>query len=408
MLRITVFYHLALLIAVVLLLDYFRRRAAASAFCHGAVGGLCAALLLGYLIGDFNCVFAVPVDGQLHYTPLCSDLRLFAQGLFIEGTLFLLGAAAILFRAQKKRFALAAALAAGLWGGVGIDALLWEPSALTVRREKIESEKITRPIRILFVTDIQADRIDDDTRRAFALIKKENADLILFGGDYLQYSRSSVVRENRPFDNLRGRYGLARNLGLDWNRFLREEKLTAPLGVWAVGGFLHEDRLAADWFAGTGVTFIGQSRTIPITDSLTLLALTASDCRAATEKGFRFPTLSPTEKPPFVVALGHVPSYALASPDADLLLAGHTHGGQVRIPFLGPIFTMTPGLPRSMASGSMTLRRADGSSNRLIVSNGVGMERSFAPRLRFACRPDFWVVDLVPKPAAAENKQSPK
>lgn len=399
MLRITVFYHLALLPAVVLLLDYFRRRTTAAAFFHGAAAGLASAMLLAFLIGDTNCTFAVPVGGRLNLTPLTSNLRLFTQGFFIEGTLFILGAAIFAFRAGKKRLGIFAGCAAILLAAVGVDAMIVEPTALVVRRTRIASDKISRPVRILFASDIQTDTLDDYSRRAFARMKEENADLILLGGDYLQYSRSSAVTEPPFWPNFRRQAGLARNLGEEFNRLLKEEKLSAPLGVYAVAGFPHEDRLAADWFALTGVTFVAHDGVVRLSDELSLICLTAAGSRAASTPGFVFPKVEKSAggKEPFTLMLGHVPSFALGRPNADLLLAGHTHGGQVRLPFFGPIFTMTPGLPRSMASGISTFTAADGRTGTLIVSNGVGMERAFAPKVRFLCRPDFWVVDLVPK-----------
>ena len=407
------------------LLVYFRRRTSVAALCHGGIFGLTAALGLGFLIGDFNCKFAVPVAGRLNVVPLTSDLRLFAQGLFLEGTLYLLGAGLLSFRAKKKALGVGAALLALIVGAVGVDALLIEPYALDVRKMSIESEKITKPIRIVFVSDVQSDRIGAYERQVFAQIKAQNADLILLGGDYVQLSRSSIVRENRPFDNRRGRFGLAKNLGDDWNRFLKEEKLAAPLGVYAVSGFPHEEKLAADWFAGTGVEYIEKSRALRLTDELALLALTGNDSRSAGEATFPLPTLlQESADSPFLIRLGHVPTHFFHPDRANLLLAGHTHGGQVRLPILGPIFTMTPNLPRFMASGHFRLPQdrlpqdrhsqtqhsqadvipSDGASADAIVSNGVGMERSFAPRVRFLCRPDFWVIELLPKGGFSQSQ----
>ncbi|HEX6202615.1 MAG TPA: hypothetical protein VF100_06400, partial [Thermoanaerobaculia bacterium] len=74
-----------------------------------------------------------------------------------------------------------------------------------------------------------------------------------------------------------------------------------------------------------------------------------------------------------------------------LLLAGHTHGGQVRLPGVGPLVTASR-VPRSWAAG----RTALADDRTLIVSRGIGMERGYAPQLRFLCRPELVVVDLEP------------
>ena len=61
------------------------------------------------------------------------------------------------------------------------------------------------------------------------------------------------------------------------------------------------------------------------------------------------------ERPPdvdeAVVLLYHMPDLAGRTPGVDLYLAGHTHGGQIRLPVLGPIFTASSA-PRRLARGT--------------------------------------------------------
>jgi predicted MPP superfamily phosphohydrolase len=73
----------------------------------------------------------------------------------------------------------------------------------------------------------------------------------------------------------------------------------------------------------------------------------------------------------------------------ELLLAGHTHGGQVRLPIVGAL-TTNSGLDRSRARG---LSRW-GTGSRLHVSAGVG-GNPFLPA-RFCCRPEATLLTLVP------------
>ena len=72
----------------------------------------------------------------------------------------------------------------------------------------------------------------------------------------------------------------------------------------------------------------------------------------------------------------------------DLVLAGHTHGGQVVMPFFGPVVTASR-LPRLFAGGLHDFRGTP-----LHVSRGVGMERGFSPPVRFLCPPEICVLDL--------------
>ena len=75
-----------------------------------------------------------------------------------------------------------------------------------------------------------------------------------------------------------------------------------------------------------------------------------------------------------------------------LVLAGHTHGGQLRLPGLGPLLTNCD-LPRSRARG---LSRGPSSQGRawLHVSAGLGTS-PYAP-VRLCCRPEATLLDLVP------------
>ncbi|HEX6869500.1 MAG TPA: metallophosphoesterase [Micromonosporaceae bacterium] len=81
----------------------------------------------------------------------------------------------------------------------------------------------------------------------------------------------------------------------------------------------------------------------------------------------------------------------MAADGFKLLLAGHTHGGQVCVPGVGALVTNC-GLDRRMAKG---LHRWPGSAAWLHVSAGLGTHPT-AP-VRFACRPEATLLTLVPR-----------
>jgi predicted MPP superfamily phosphohydrolase len=79
----------------------------------------------------------------------------------------------------------------------------------------------------------------------------------------------------------------------------------------------------------------------------------------------------------------------------ELLLAGHTHGGQVRLPSIGALVTNC-GIPRHMASGLHRYPGQDGADEPwLHVSAGLGTS-PYAP-VRFFCRPEATLLTLVPR-----------
>jgi predicted MPP superfamily phosphohydrolase len=77
------------------------------------------------------------------------------------------------------------------------------------------------------------------------------------------------------------------------------------------------------------------------------------------------------------------------SSNVDLTIAGHTHGGQIALPLLGPVFTSTR-LPRSVAAGGLH----DVAGNPIFVSTGVGVARMDAPQVRLLTRPAVGLVVL--------------
>lgn len=94
----------------------------------------------------------------------------------------------------------------------------------------------------------------------------------------------------------------------------------------------------------------------------------------------------------FQLVFRHGPDFILGDIGAELSVAGHTHGGQVQIPFFGPPITATS-VPREWAAGG---HWEPSPSHHVIISRGIGMERDSAPRFRVLCPPEIAVIDLVP------------
>lgn len=96
------------------------------------------------------------------------------------------------------------------------------------------------------------------------------------------------------------------------------------------------------------------------------------------------------------VGVTHAPYLALldgmVGDGVPLVLAGHTHGGQVCVPGYGALTTNCD-LPTEHASG-LFAHEADGRRGWVHVSAGVGMS-PFAP-FRFACPPEVSLLTLVP------------
>jgi predicted MPP superfamily phosphohydrolase len=317
-----------------------------------------------------------------------------AEGLTYHISAFLLLTAFLLFWKRRKLVAVFCGLLGLSIFGLGFDMLVWEPYHLAVEKYVIETPKLKKTLRIVFVADIQTDRIGSHERRTLKLIQKQHADLILLGGDYLQYYEGTPNVADLPerFDQL-----------------FQEIPLEAPLGVYAIAGNIGTN----DLFKNTGVEMVNDSTILenlgaeqgigPIDVVLLSLDDSAGDVG---ERGL-------TETGNFIVMAGHYPNYAIdgfrseryhndykgyrqAERAPDLMLAGHTHGSQAALPFYGPLKFFgdhfVEQIPRKMLSGMFKYDNG----GRLLVTRGSGMERGWAPRIRFCCRPEISVIDLVP------------
>jgi predicted MPP superfamily phosphohydrolase len=97
----------------------------------------------------------------------------------------------------------------------------------------------------------------------------------------------------------------------------------------------------------------------------------------------------------FTIGLTHAPYLevlrGLTLRGAELIFAGHTHGGQVRVPFIGALTTNSD-LPNKFARGTSGWR-FEGKDSILSVVAGLG-NSIFAP-VRFLCRPEVRLITLL-------------
>jgi predicted MPP superfamily phosphohydrolase len=295
-------------------------------------------------------------------------LLILSYAIFLHGFIVLTGIA-LIWRREFRGVAIASAVSAFLLGAIAIDAFFIEPYWLEVSRVQLKSPNLEQPLKIAVIADFQTDVWGDYQRDALRKVMEEKADLIMLAGDYLQEYHSE------PLEVLRQQF----------NVFLKEINFSAPLGVYAVGGDIEQQIEPQNWphnFAGLPVTVFTENKTIKLPG----MCVTGLTVGASRNLELRVP-----ECVGFHIALGHAPDFALSDIRADLLVAGHTHGGQVRLPFIGPIITFSK-VPRQWAAGVTKLP----GNRTLVVSRGIGMERGNAPRLRFLCRPELVVIEVLP------------
>jgi predicted MPP superfamily phosphohydrolase len=184
-----------------------------------------------------------------------------------------------------------------------------------------------------------------------------------------------------------------------FRRCMREIARVAPTfavkGNWDANYFPEVER-----FAGTGAT--------ELDGTVAHVKVAGVDVQVA-GVGFvdavrgLFPALGDLPKDGPAVMICH-PPYPDAVPAryasrVDLICAGHTHGGQVALPWYGALLTFSK-FGKRYERGLYALD----SGGFLYVSRGIGMEGFRMPRVRFCARPEVALIELVP---AAREETAP-
>lgn len=256
-----------------------------------------------------------------------------------------------------------------------------EPRLLQVREVTIASPKVTRPFSLLHTSDIQSAAIGPYEEKVFETIRRLKPDLILDTGDLLQPTPPLTYRTELPKVA-----ALFRTLDPPLGMYMVEGDTTGPIGkatVEETGGiaYLHS-----------------RSETIDVEGlRLRVFGLTLQDSTPSGSPAMRSKVASWLHEEPDTLSIvfGHRPDFILAMKELpiDLCLAGHTHGGQIRLPFIGPLITFTR-VPRDWARGFREVGRT-----RLNVSAEIGAEHADGvPSIRINCPPEVTLIRFVPAP----------
>ena len=245
-----------------------------------------------------------------------------------------------------------------------------EPMFLEVdRRELVFQEVGAREIRVAHVSDTQLIALGPREKEVVSAINAFEPHLIIFSGDYIAgpHDEATEIAAMRwILSNLRASHGIfATTSDSDTER--QRQLIFEDLPV----TYLLNKSTTVD-VEGVRVRVGGLNHLAP-----------------------RWSRMAKGSQPDelFLVAC-HTPDHAEETdrlvPDADAYLCGHTHGGQVQVPFFGPLVTMTTA-PRHVAAGGV-FETTGGMP--LLLSRGVGVEGDYAPRFRFWCRPHIFLLTL--------------
>lgn len=275
------------------------------------------------------------------------------------------------------RVATVLAVLALLAAPVGFYTTHVEPYAVSVERVALplpDERAGDDVVRVGVLTDLQTTEIGGYERRAVQMLQDTDPDVVLIGGDLFQGTPAQ-------FDTHRD--ALRRLIA----------GIEAPGGVFVVEGDTDDHTALVELFAGTSVTYLWNETAETVVGDRTLrIALLGNNRGTDYREGVdTIEALVAGPATTVTVALGHRPDWVFDMPEGkvDLVVAGHTHGGQVQMPLFGPLMTLTE-VPRDVAAGG--LHEVGGTP--IYVSHGVGHEQQGAPQIRFLAPPNVGLVEL--------------
>lgn len=245
-------------------------------------------------------------------------------------------------------------------------------SAPLVRRTVVETTGLTVPVRVLLISDVHVAGPDMPPERLATIVATVNGlapDVVLLAGDFVSDKRTAT----RTYASAAAIAPL--------------RKLNARFGIFAVMGN-HDHWRDADvirrqlQLAGIQVLDNAHASAGPLTIGGVDDAFTGHDDLSKVIEG-----MASISRPR--ILLSHSPDVFPRVPAGVMLtVAGHTHCGQIRLPIIGAVSTM------SEYGSRYACGRVDERGRTLIVSAGLGT--SLLP-LRLGAPPDVWLIELRPK-----------
>ena len=258
--------------------------------------------------------------------------------------------------------------------------VIWDNNRITVTEYTIKDAEIPENFsgyRILQISDLHNAEFGEDNEILLNQISRLHPDMIVITGDLIDSYHTNV------------------DISL---AFIREAVKIAPT-YYVFGN--HEVRipesytLLKDGMEKAGVVVLDQPVTLEKdSQTITLLGVAdpsamSSDSRFYTQIVGSILNAKMPEETVYSILLCHRPEVfdAFIENGIDLAFTGHTHGGQVRIPFIGAIFSPDQGLFPKYDSGLFTEK-----DTTMIISRGLG-NSSFP--FRVDCPPEIVVATLM-------------
>lgn len=255
----------------------------------------------------------------------------------------------------------------------------FEPQIIIVKKINLDlgTTQKKESIKIALIADIHAGRYKKNlfVKRAVNKILKQNPDLVLIAGDFI-LGKESNAQYLYALKNLSDK---ATVLSVTGNHEFNMGGYNDPH---------YKDKTAllrkqlAEWNIG-----ILDNATKKISTNQGSLNITGLPDIWTGKVDFKAAELNLDPRLPKIL-LVHNPDIILdeRSANYDLILAGHTHGGQIRLPFIGSVGIIPTKLGRAFDKGLFKLK-----NNLLLITSGLGES---GPRARFFNPPEITMIAL--------------
>ena len=280
--------------------------------------------------------------------------------------------------AKKRKSIILAVVAAILFALIAW--IIWGNTALGLNTYTISSSKLQQSFdgyRIAHVSDLHNAEMGKDNEKLLAMLRDADPDMIAITGDLID-SRNTDIEVALQF--IREAVKIAPCYYVTGNHEARvNEYDELKAGMEAAGVPVLEDVRTEISIEGETITLIGVNDPSYQTDYLFGDSETVMNTKLEELH---------TENDGFTILLSHRPELfdTYADHDIDLILSGHAHGGQFRLPFIGGLVAPNQGLFPEYDAGIYT----EGNTN-MLVSRGVG--NSILP-FRINNRPEVILIEL--------------
>lgn len=273
---------------------------------------------------------------------------------------------------RRKRGVWWALLTLGVLLLLGVFLWWFQTFTLTVTRVELAHPAVKAPVKIVQLTDLHGASFGRENHSLLEKIEREQPDLIAVTGDL--YTHGDEAGKQTAIHLL--------------------TELVKLCPVYAVPGEHDASAEFLDALRGVGVRVLDY-KTESLRVGETPLRLYGIDNVYYSATFSLENEFSPPDEQEFSILLAHISNPpAFAAFGVDLALCGDTHGGQVRLPWIGPIYYQGSWFPVfSYSHGIYDKGMYQLEDMHLFISSGLG---NYPAPVRFWNRPEIVVLTLLP------------